>query len=259
MVKRSFTFIIVSVAVITMLTTASCKSRQQAVQQPAQPTTSQKTQQMREEAELIKAQQELADAKAVADRAAKQREADATVADANAKAQATRLAEATEQPCQIYDDADWFTATGTRRVKQSSINTAATALLRTTQQQLRLKLKGLYKAVVRDYFDQMDMDEGSYAASHIESAGDYIIDQKCNETYEVCRKNTAADAEGFVTLYMAIKVSKKAIIDEAAQTISNDKKMEVRFNEKQFRDSALKVFEQDQQMQMQEFQNSQNQ
>jgi hypothetical protein len=247
------------VATLSIFVFTSCGTTKTSLQTaPAQQTTADKVKQMKEEAELIKAQQELEDAKASAARAETQRAANEAIAATNAKKQAERLAEATEQPCQIYDDADWFTATGVRQVKSNNINTSATALLRSTQQQLRLKLKGLYKAVVRDYFDQMDMDEGSYAASHIESAGDYIIDQKMNETYEVCRKNTSADAQGNVMLYMAIKVSKKAIVEETVQTISDDKKMEVRFNEKQFRESALKVFEQDQKKQMEDFQNSQN-
>jgi hypothetical protein len=45
---------------------------------------------------------------------------------------------------------------------------------------------------------------------------------------------------------MAIKISKKAVVDDIINEISKEKKMEVRFNEKQFRDSAFKVFEQDQ-------------
>ena len=160
---------------------AGCGGAKQAAQAPS---TSDKVRAIQEEAALVKAQQELDNAKAAADRAAKQREADAAIADANARKQAERSASATEQPCQLYDDAEWFTATGVRRIKVNSLNTAPTALLRATQQQLRLKVKGVYKAVVRDYFDQMDADEGSYAVSHIESAGDFIIDQKINETYE---------------------------------------------------------------------------
>jgi hypothetical protein len=227
--------------------------------QVAQPSASDKVKAIQEEAALLRAQQELEDAKAAADRAAKQREADAEIADANARKQAERLSQATEQPCQLYDDAEWFTGTGVRRVKVNSLNTAPTALLRTTQQQLRLKVKGIYKAVVRDYFDQMDADEGSYAVSHIESAGDFIIDQKINETYEACRKNTEPDANGYVMLYMGIKVSKKEIIDEVVTTLSKDKQMETRFREKQFRDSALKVFEKSEKEDFQKFQEGQGQ
>ena len=241
--KNYFKSAIMVVAVCIIAT--SCQSSKRAAS-TSEPTNAQKIQQMKEEAELIKAQQALDEAKADASRAETQRAANEAIAAKNAQKQAERLAEATEQPCQIYDDADWYTATATRRVHRSGINTAPTALLRTSQQLLLQKLKSSYKAVVRDYFDQMDMDEGSYAASHIESAGDRIINQKINETYEVCRKNTDFDEQGYCLVYMAIKISKKAVVDDIAKGLSNDKKMETRFNEEQFRKSAFKVFEQDQ-------------
>ncbi|GHT48990.1 hypothetical protein AGMMS49982_01410 [Bacteroidia bacterium] len=180
-----------------------------------------------------------------------------TVAQVAPVAKAPQLA--VKKPCTVLDDAEWFAASGERRVKQSSVNTAPTALMRTLQQQLRLKLKGVYKGVVRDYMDQMDADEGSYAVSHIESAGDFIIDQKTNETYTACQESTYPDEQGYVTIYMAIKVSKKAIVDEVVETLSKDKEMEVRFKEKNFRESALKVFEKSQEEDYKKFQESQQQ
>jgi len=98
----------------------NCGSSKQVTAKTTEPTNAQKIEQMKAEAELIKAQQELADAKAAAERAEKQRQADAAVAATNAQKQAARLEDATEQPCQIYDDAEWYTATGMRRVKQNS-------------------------------------------------------------------------------------------------------------------------------------------
>ena len=148
-----------------------------------------------------------------------------------------------EMPCQMYDDDEWFFATGVRQFKMSSINTAPTALLRSTQLQMRQKLSGVYNAVLRDYFDQMSTDEGGYANEHIESAGDLVIRTTINDTYEVCRKQTAPDANNNATMYMAIKVSKKKFVEDVVKEIGKDKQMEVRFNEKQFRDSAFKVFE----------------
>ncbi len=162
-----------------------------------------------------------------------------------------------ETPCQMYDDDDWFYATGVRQFKMSSINTAPTALLRSTQLQMRQKLSGVYKAVLRDYFDQMSTDEGGYANEHIESAGDLVIKTKINETYEVCRKQTAPDANNNATMYMSIKVSKKKFVDDVVKEISKDKQMEVRFNEKQFRDSALKIFKDSNKEEFNKFQENQ--
>lgn len=149
-----------------------------------------------------------------------------------------------EMPCQTYDDAEWFYATGVKRFKANQLNLTPTTLLRSTRQQLLQKLQGKYQQVIDDYFDQMETEDGEYARQHIESAGRQVIQQLVNETYEVCRKQTQlADAEGYYTMYMAIKVSKKEIIEKTINTLSEEQELKTRFNEKQFRDSAFKVFE----------------
>lgn len=205
-------------------------------------------QQKREEAELRHQieMQKLRDAQA-ASQAAKEEAAAKEAARKRAEAEAAEHAKLTatvEMPCQSYDDADWFYATGARRFEMNRINTTPAALLRSTQRQLLDKLKGAYKQVTRDYFDQMDTEEGSYEREHIESAGEKVINQLVNETHEVCRKQTAyPDAEGKYTMYMSIRVSKKEIVEKVVDEISEDQQLKVRFNEKKFREDAFKVFE----------------
>ncbi len=73
-------------AIIAGVTLTSCGgSKQATTNQASSESTSDRVKRMNEEAELIAAQQKLDDAKAAADRAAKQREADAAVADAQRK------------------------------------------------------------------------------------------------------------------------------------------------------------------------------
>lgn len=146
-------------------------------------------------------------------------------------------------PCWMADDDEWFYATIQRQFKQSSMNTAPTATLRSAQMLMRQKLSSVYRAVLRDYFDQMDTEEGSYANQHLESAGDLVIKATINETYEVCRKQTRPDENGNVIMYMTIKVSKKQFAKDLVKKISEDEQLKVRFNEKKFRESAFKVFE----------------
>ena len=219
-------------------------------------------QQQREEAELrhqmkmdsIKnAQKEKDEAKAKA--------AAAEAAAAKAAAEEAQHAKQTmvgTMPCQHYDDADWFYATGVRRFDLKKINTTPAALLRSTQRQLLDKLQGKYKQVTQNYFDQMDTEDGDYAREHIESAGMMVIQQMVNETYEVCRQQTQyPDAEGKYTMYMAIKVSKKELLEKVVTEISKDQELQVRFNEKQFRDSAFKVFEEKNEKEYNEFKEQQ--
>jgi hypothetical protein len=132
----------------------------------------------------------------------------------------------------------------------------ATACLRAARQNLQQKIKGTLKQVTRDYFDQMDIDEKSTEASHIESASDYIVDQFMNDMYETCRKQTAPDAGGFVTMYIGVKISKKALIDNLCNGLSQDEKLKLRFDEKTFRDDAFKVFTQDKQESFDDYKNA---
>ena len=237
------------VAMLAMLAFAGCGSNKQA--------TNAEVERLNRETELIKAKQRNEEAKAQAEQAQKQREANAAVGDEIAKKQAARAAEVTEMPCQMYDDDEWFYATAMRQVKANSINTAVTATLRSAQQQMRQKLSAQYRAVTRDYFDQMDTEEGSYERSHIESAGDLVVRAMINDTYEVCRKNTSPDENGNMMMYMTIKASKKKFLDNAVNQLSKDKELEVRFNEKQFRDSAFKVFEESNNKEYNEFKENQ--
>ncbi len=209
-------------------------------------------QQQREEAELrhqmkmdslknVQKKQEAAEAEAAADKAKAKAEQARREAEAEQMRQMQLVA---EMPCQAYDDADWFYATGVKRFKANQLNLTPTTLLRSTRQQLLQKLQGKYQQVIDDYFDQMETEDGEYARQHIESAGRQIIQQLINETYETCRKQTPGpDTEGFYTMYMTIKVSKKEVVEKTIDKLSNEQEMRTRFNEKQFRDSAFKVFE----------------
>lgn len=194
----------------------------------------------------------------------KQQEAAAAKAEAE---QAKREAEAeyirkkqmvSEMPCQCYDDSLWFYATGVKRFKANQINLTPTTLLRSTRQQLLQKLQGKYQQVIDDYFDQMETEDAEYARQHIESAGRQIMQQLVGDTYEVCRKQTQIpDEEGYFTMYMAIKVSKKEMIEKTINTLREEQEMKTRFNEKQFRDSAFKVFQENNEQAYDEFKGQQ--
>lgn len=195
-------------------------------------------------------QEEAAAAKAKA-------KADQEKAEAEAE-QLRKMNFVAEMPCQAYDDADWFYATGVKRFKANQLNLTPTTLLRSTRQQLLQKLQGKYQQVIDDYFDQMETEDGEYARQHIESAGRQVIQQLINETYEVCRKQTPGpDAEGFFTMYMSIKVSKKEVVEKTIDKISEEQEMKTRFNEKKFRDSAFKVFEEKNEKEFEEYKQQQ--
>lgn len=183
---------------------------------------------------------EAADAKAKADQ--EQRAAE----EAAAKAKADKLAQkktVSKNPCQIYDDENWFTATGSMLFREDEEDLIPMALLSSVQQQLYQKLSGKYQAVTSDYFDMMHTESVNYKRQHIERAGLKVVEQMVNETYETCREITDFPNEkGEYTMYMSIKISKKAIEEKIIDEINNEKETQMRLNEEKFRQSFDKVF-----------------
>lgn len=161
--------------------------------------------------------------------------------------------ETTTQPCMRYDDDEFYAASGFMRIKvggegERDYAMVATKLLNSLRQQVKQKIGGQYKAVVRDYFDQMDIDDKSSVASHIESAGEQIIDAFLNDTEEDCRQEGPIDEAGYRNLYMGILVKKTELVRTLVSEMQNsdavpaDVKAQVRSSEKEFRDTTSKHF-----------------
>ena len=159
-------------------------------------------------------------------------------------------------PCWHADDDDYYYASASRRRGYNQQNTLATATIRAVNQLMQQKIKSALKQVTRDYFDQMDINEKSDEASHIESAGERIVDTYLNDVMEYCREQTRPDGEGMVIMYIGIKVSKKGLVDALAKGLSQDQKLRLRFDEQKFREDAWKVFREDRQESYDDFQNN---
>lgn len=163
--------------------------------------------------------------------------------------------ETTIQPCMRYDDDEYFAGSGFTKVYageegERDYTLVINKLLNSVRQQVKQKIGGQYKAVVRDYFDQMDYGDKSSAASHIESAGEEVIDRILGNTEEDCRTFGKIDEAGYQNIYIGILVKKSDLVDSLIEGIVNDKdvpsdiRQQVRQNEQAFRDSAFKIFEQ---------------
>lgn len=163
--------------------------------------------------------------------------------------------ETTIQPCMRYDDDEYFAGSGYTRVKaggegERDYTLVINKLLNSVRQQVKQKIGGKYKAVVRDYFDQMDYGDKTSAASHIESAGEEVIERVLGDTEEDCRTFGEVDDAGYQNIYIGILVKKSDLVNSLLEGIGEnddvpaDIKQQVRQNEKAFRDSAFKIFEQ---------------
>lgn len=161
--------------------------------------------------------------------------------------------ETTQQPCWLMDNDEYFAASGFFRIKWSGEGDKDFTIkfneqLNSLRQQVKMKIGGKYRSIMRDYFDQLDVDGKTAAAQHIESAGEQSIDSYLNDSKEVCRQRGEVDEAGYCIFYMGMTVSKKAIAEaivkgiEEGEGIPENIKKEVRQNEEKFRESALKSF-----------------
>lgn len=162
--------------------------------------------------------------------------------------------ETSSQPCWLADNDEYYAASGFFRIKaggngERDYTIEFNKQLNSLRQQVKMKIGGHYRSIMRDYFDQLDVDSRSSVASHIESAGEEAIDKLLNDSKESCRQRSEkVDESGYVTWYLAITVSKaeiaQAIVDgvEESKDIPENVKKEVRQNEEKFRESALKSF-----------------
>lgn len=158
------------------------------------------------------------------------------------------------QPCWRVDTKDYYAASGYIRIlaggkEERDYTLTFNKELNSLRQQVKSKIGGKYKAVVRDYFDQMDIDAKSSEASHIESAGEQIIDQILNDTEEDCRQFGEVQDGGYQNVYFSIRVLKEQLVEQIIDGLENksnlpaDEKEQLRKNENAFRESAFKVFE----------------
>ena len=164
-------------------------------------------------------------------------------------------AETMSQPCMRYDCPEFFAASGFARIQvigigERDFTVPINQLLGNVRQQLRQKIGGQYRAIVRDYFEQMDIDARSSAASHIVSAGEQIIDRMLNDTEEDCRQFGPICEAGFQNIYIGILMRRSALVDglldgfQESSTIPANEREQLRQNHDAFRESAFRVFEQ---------------
>ncbi len=153
--------------------------------------------------------------------------------------------EVRQDPCTLYDDEEWYTAFNQKAGRQGDPQ-LANSLLRTCQQQLKDKLSGKVQQVTNSYFDQMDINAQSSMAEHIEGASQMVVEEMINETMEYCRKTSKPDPQGNFIMYMSIRVKKQNVVDHmvkaASSSVSANAESKVRFNERKFREEAMKVF-----------------
>lgn len=158
-------------------------------------------------------------------------------------------------PCMRWDEPGvYFAASGWIRVKmggdgERDYSIEATKLLANLRQQVKQKMGGQIRGVTRSYFTQMDVDEKSSEASHIENAMEQVVESFLNDTEEDCRELGEMDEAGYCNLYMGILVKKEDVVNAIVDGLQESKEIplnvkdKLRADEEAFRESAFKVFD----------------
>lgn len=152
-------------------------------------------------------------------------------------------------PCLISDDDEFFYAFG--------VGDPATAI-RSAQSFMSHKLSCIYSVIIHDYSRQMGMGEDSFSSQHREDVGEQVIKATIDVAREMCRQ-ISRDEYGNILMYVTISVSKKEFVNDLVQKNSEDEQLKVHFDEKTFRDSAIKIFRESNNREFNERKDSNNQ
>lgn len=133
------------------------------------------------------------------------------------------------------DTDEYFAGWGTANGLQARMDVLQSTALTNAQNAVRQKLKHAYKGMVSDYSNYVGNNSGSDAQTHVERAGDQIIDAIVNDTQARTLNFSGVDESGRLNCYVGIRVYKKQLADKIADAVSEDEELKIRFKEQEFR------------------------
>lgn len=152
-----------------------------------------------------------------------------------------------EAPCQMYDDNNYFAATGIYRGSVEQKGELQKFALVNAQDICRMKVKHTYKGMVSDFSKSSGNNRGNNIETKISQSGDQIIDTVINETQAKCVKYSTVDAGGMIEAYVAIKIPKidlaQKLAYEVGKLLTNKEKTRINFHENEYIKQTIKRFE----------------
>lgn len=164
-----------------------------------------------------------------------------------ATAQTNPFGDSYEPPCQMYDDDDFFAATGIYRGSMNQKGEVQKFALVNAQTQCRMKVQHVYRGMVSDFAETIGNNKGNDIETKISQAGDQIINATIRDTQAKCVKFSGVGSDGMVEAYVGIKIPKRDLAKKVAEAVENvlsdEEKMKVRFHEEDFRNKMEERFE----------------
>ena len=140
------------------------------------------------------------------------------------------------------DTDEYFAGWGTANGPQVRMDVLQLSALTNAQNAVRQKLKHAYKGMVSDYSNYIGNNNGTNAQTHVERAGDQVIDAIVNDTQAKSLNFSGVDEKGNVNCYVGIRIYKKQLADQIADAISEDEELKILFKESNFRQYMQEKF-----------------
>ena len=152
-----------------------------------------------------------------------------------------------EAPCQMYDDDDFFAATGIYKGSMEQKGELQKFALVNAQTLCRMKVKHTYRGMVSDFAQSHGNNRGNDIETKISQAGDQIIDAVINDTQAKCVKYSGVGADGRMEAYVGIKINKRELAGKVADAVkdalTDEEKTKIDFHEDEYRKQMEERFE----------------
>lgn len=168
-------------------------------------------------------------------------------AGSSAPAQTNPFGDSYEAPCQMYDDDDYFAATGIYKGSMEQKGELQKFALVNAQTICRMKVKHTYRGMVSDFAQSHGNNRGNDIETKISQAGDQIIDAVINDTQAKCVKYSGVGADGRMEAYVGIKINKRELAGKVADAVkdalTDEEKTKIDFHEDEYRKQMEERFE----------------
>ena len=140
-----------------------------------------------------------------------------------------------ELPCAVYDDEEYFAATGIASGPASQKGALQMTALKNGQDLIAMKMQHAVEGEVMSFFESIGSNEGTDIDDQTIGGINNIIMGIVNNTSHCCLRFSGVDSKGNVECYIGIKIAKQDIADAVADNLSQNKKEDIRNRAEEFR------------------------
>ena len=139
-----------------------------------------------------------------------------------------------ELPCAVYDDENYFAATGIASGPATQKDRLVLDALTNAQSQVQMKMEHAVMGEVKSYYESIGSNEGTDIDDRTENGIKRAIMGVVNNTSYCCLKFSGVDEKGNVECYLGIKISKNEISEAVSDNLSQSKKEDIRQHSNDF-------------------------